>query len=287
MRSEQEGIPAMGVQHHHANVVSCMAEHGIETDTRVIGFSFDGTGYGDDGAVWGGEVLLAGYREYERAYHFAYCPLPGGDQAVREPWRYALAWLKAAGIEWVDDLAPVATSSSEARGVIAQQLEAGINAPLTSSVGRLFDAVSSLVGCCHSVNYEAQAAIELEALVDRKEKKVYSLRIEGDQIDPVPMFREIVADLRDGTPVGRISARFHNGLASVVQQVSRELRAEHGIEQVVLSGGVWQNMTLLEQTVTRLRADGFDVLVHRKVPSNDGGLALGQALVAAHTIEMS
>ena len=154
-----QGIVQKYGQHHHAHIAAVMAEHHLDPATPVLGFAFDGTGYGDDGVVWGGEVLLAGYREYERAYHFAYCPLPGGDQAVREPWRYALAWLKAAGIDWVDDLAPVAASSSEARGVIAQQLEAGINAPLTSSVGRLFDAVSSLVGCCHSVNYEAQAAI--------------------------------------------------------------------------------------------------------------------------------
>lgn len=284
-RAEREGLAAVGVQHHHAHVAACMAEHGLKGDRPVIGVAFDGTGYGDDGAIWGGEFLLADYRRYERPYHLAYVPMPGGDAAVRQPWRLALAWLAQAGLDWDDDLPPVGAADAQARGVVRRMLELELNAPRTSSAGRLFDAVSALIGVCLEVNYEAQAAIELEAKVDERERDGYPFALDGEVIDPVPLIRAVLEDLRAGLSVGRMASRFHNGLATMVDDVCRVLRDRYGVDEVALSGGVWQNMVLLSQTVQRLRQAGFKVYLHRQVPANDGGLALGQAAVAIQTLE--
>lgn len=288
-RAKHEGLPALGVQHHHAHVAACMAEHGLAGDERVIGVSFDGTGYGVDNrtgtaSIWGGEFLIAGYAGYQRAAHLADIPLPGGDQAVREPWRLALAWLQAAGVTWNSDLPPVAygaTVAPYALDALAHQLETKLNSPPTSSMGRLFDAIAALAGVRQTVNYEAQAAIELEALVDPAESGAYAFRLLPDVVDPLPVIAAVVADVRAAVPLPAIAARFHNGVAQMVAALCRQLRETSDLNAVALSGGVWQNMTLLRATLPLLAADGFTVYTHRRVPTNDGGLALGQAAVAA------
>jgi hydrogenase maturation protein HypF len=287
-RAERQRLPAIGVQHHHAHIAAVMAEHHRSVSEVVIGVAFDGTGYGPDGAIWGGEILLASYSDYRRAYHLRYVPMPGGAAAVRQPWRMALAWLNQAGCPWQDDLAPVAASSEEERQVLGRVLGVGqrsalpgANAPLTSSVGRLFDAVAALVGVRQTVNYEAQAALELEARLDPHEIGAYPLELFEDEIDAAPAIRAILADLRKGTSVGVIAARFHNGLAALVTEACRQLRETTGMSVVALSGGVWQNMALLTKTTALLHRASFEILVHRQVPTNDGGLALGQVSVAA------
>jgi hydrogenase maturation protein HypF len=278
-RAERESLPAIGVQHHHAHIAACMAENGLPLESQVIGLSFDGTGYGEDGAIWGGEVLVGGYAEVERVAHLRYVPLPGGDAAIRAPWRTALAWLWQAEVEWNENLPPVAGSSDEQRQILLGQLEQGLNAPPTSSMGRLFDAFAALIGVRQQVNYEAQAAMELEALVDKSEKGAYPISIDGELIDPAKMFQAVVTDEQAGTPVGVMAARFHNTIAMIAVDVCDRLRVEHGLVDVVLSGGVWQNMVLLEKSVTMLREKGYTVWVHRQVPANDGGISLGQAAV--------
>ncbi len=282
-RAEREGITAVAVQHHHAHIAAVMAENGHPGDRPVIGVSFDGTGYGDDGAIWGGEFLIADYARYERPFHLVYTPLPGGDTAVREPWRLALAWLRHCGFGISDFRLLISSQIPNPKAEIAplvwQQMERGINAPLTSSMGRLFDAVAALVGLRHSVNYEAQAAIELEALVDPNESGAYPFTIHNS-IDPAPLIHAILADLRQNTPIPTIAARFHNGVAQMTLDVCRELRRRTGINEVALSGGVWQNVTLLQKTVQLLQQEQFTLLLHSQVPPNDGGLALGQTAVA-------
>jgi hydrogenase maturation protein HypF len=286
-RACQENLPAVGVQHHHAHIAAGMADNGLSGERPVIGVALDGTGYGPDGAIWGGEFMIADYQTYQRTAHLAYVRLPGGDRAVREPWRIALAWLAHAGIDWEEDLPPVhyvrqaACNEFDPLSVLEHQLVSGLNSPLTSSMGRLFDASAAIVGVRQVVSYEAQAAIELEALVDRGETGYYPVHITDGLLDPTPLLHAMVADLRSGISIPRIAARFHNGIAFAVASVCRKLRAQHGLDQVVLSGGVWQNMFLLNQTQSWLQADGFTVLVHQQVPTNDGGLALGQAVIAA------
>ncbi len=275
------------VQHHHAHLASVMAENGYVAG-RVIGFSFDGTGYGTDGAIWGGEVLLADYAGFDRALHLAYVPLPGGDAAVKRPYRAALAHLHAAGLSWDDDLPPVAACPPAERHVLAHQLRTGLNAAPTSSLGRLFDAVAALCGVRQTVTYEAQAAIEMEALAADEKTDVadgaYQFEIRATAFDAAPVIRAIVADWRAGVGAPVIAARFHNAVSALILTLSRRLREQHGLNTVALSGGVFQNVTLLARTAQRLRADGFEVLVHRLVPPNDGGLALGQAVIGAKRI---
>ncbi|NLF63641.1 MAG: carbamoyltransferase HypF, partial [Chloroflexi bacterium] len=286
-RAQREGLPAIGVQHHHAHIAACMAEHGLPGDEPIIGVSFDGTGYGPDettGAptIWGGEFLIAGYGGFRRAAHLAYIPLPGGDRAVKEPWRIALAWLQAADAGWDATLPPVAYGASlapYALDALAHQLQSGVNAPPTSSMGRLFDAVAALAGVRQTVNYEAQAAVELEALVDPQESGSYPFALNGSIVDPVPAIAAVAEDVRAGTSLPVIAARFHNGVAQMVAAVCCDLRERSGLNAVALSGGVWQNMTLLRRTLPLLAACGFTVYVHRRVPANDGGLALGQAAI--------
>jgi hydrogenase maturation protein HypF len=282
-RAETDGLTIVAVQHHHAHVAACMAEHGLGEDRRVLGLSFDGTGYGSDGAIWGGEFLIAGYRDFERPLHLAYCPLPGGDAAIRAPCRTALSWLRQAGVEWSPDLAPVQAVGEEERSILRRQLELSINAPRTSSLGRLFDTVASLCGIRQRTSYEGQAACELEAAAAAApgEEGAYSFELGADQLEAAPVIREVVDDARRGVPPAIVSARFHRGLAEASVLAGQRLREASGLEEVVLSGGVWQNLILLRDTTARLERAGFQVLVHRQVPANDGGLALGQAAVAA------
>jgi hydrogenase maturation protein HypF len=286
-RSQREKLPLIPVQHHHAHIAACMAENGLPLDQRVIGVSFDGTGYGLDGAIWGGEFLVSGYRDFTRLAHLAYQPLPGGDAAVRKPARIALAYLWQAGLDWDAGLAPVSAFCADERAALRTQLETGLNTAQTSSMGRLFDAVAALAGVCQKVNYEAQAAIELEALALPVETGVYPFGYVAAesgaalQIDPVPLIEAAWQDALAGAPASIISARFHNGVAAMVLEVCTRLRAQTGINALALSGGVWQNLTLLTRTLDLLHPHGFTVLIHSKVPANDGGLALGQAVIAA------
>ena len=288
-RAEKQSLRAIGVQHHHAHIAACMAEHGLSGERPVIGVAFDGTGYGTDGAIWGGEFLIADYRGFERATHLDYVPLPGGDAATKNVYRIALSYLQQAGVEWADDLAPVAYATrtmhhADSLNILAHQIRSGVNSPLTSSMGRLFDAVASLCGVRQTVNYEGQAAIEFEAAADASEQGAYEFVTSNEyRVSAAEVMRAVVADVRSGVPTPVISARFHNGLAFMVRSVCESIRDQRGLNEVALSGGVWQNVTLLGKTLAQLRAAGFTVYVHRLVPPNDGGVALGQAVVAAHT----
>jgi len=272
------------VQHHHAHIAALMAEHGLDSHETVIGFSFDGTGYGTDGAIWGGEVLLANYGGFVRAAHLAYFPLPGGDAAIRRPNRTALAALWAAGMDWDERLPPVAAGTAHERGVIRRMMETGFNSVATSSMGRLFDAVAALAGVCQSATYEGQAAIELEALVDSTITDAYAFDLPTTAkptFDAAPVLRAIMTDVLAGVATGIIAARFHNAVADLILEISLWLRRREGLQQVALSGGVFQNRTLLQRMVPRLQQANFTVLTHCRVPANDGGLALGQAVIAA------
>ncbi|MEU5985179.1 carbamoyltransferase HypF [Streptomyces sp. NPDC047434] len=292
------GRPLTRVQHHHAHLASAMAEHGLTGEDRVIGVAFDGTGYGDDRAVWGGEVLLADYAGYERFAHLAYVPLPGGDAAVHRPYRMALSHLRAAGIAWTPDLPCVAACPDDELRLLGQQLDRDLNCVPTSSMGRLFDAVSSLAGICHHAGYEAQAAIELEAAALRAAPPAadgtgpavdgrYSFGLSasgGDgplRADPAPVLAAVADDVRTGTERPVIAARFHAAVAALVVALCGRARDRHGTGTVALTGGVFANTVLSAACAAALRAGGFTVLRHRHVPPNDGGLALGQLMVAA------
>jgi hydrogenase maturation protein HypF len=279
-RGERENLPTFGVQHHHAHIVACMAENKLDGSHPVIGVAFDGTGYGDDGAVWGGEFLIADYKGYQRAFHLDYFPLPGGDSAIKHPARTALALLWSLKLEWNGRLAPVGEFNDNDRITLLKQLERNINSPLTSSMGRLFDAAAALAGVRQKVNYEAQAAIEFESLVDQTENGEYPFELDHNKVELRSAFRLLLADVLAGVSVNLIAARFHNGLAQLVTTASSRLRKETSINEVALSGGVWQNITLLGRTLSLLQKQGFQVYLHREVPANDGGLSLGQAVIA-------
>jgi hydrogenase maturation protein HypF len=280
----QSGTEGVSVHHHHAHIAAVMVEHGLRSTDAVIGFAFDGTGYGTDGAIWGGEVFVGGYAHLERVRHLRYVSLPGGDATIRKPYRAALAHLWAAGVEWQPDLPPVQAATPAERAVLARQLERGEQGVPSSSMGRLFDAVSALVGVRTVVSYEAQAATELEAIAaacpDRSCE--YRFGVEDDELDATPVIRAIVDDLRDGAHVGAIAAGFHVAVAQVVADTAGSLCEETGFDRVALSGGVFQNALLVGLATTALRENGLRVLSHRRVPPNDGGLALGQVAVAAH-----
>ncbi|MFE2182826.1 carbamoyltransferase HypF [Streptomyces sp. NPDC059455] len=279
--ARRDGRPLTQVQHHHAHIASAMAEHGL--DEPVLGVAFDGTGYGDDGAVWGGEVLLADYAGYRRLAHLAYVPLPGGDAAVRHPYRMALAHLRAARLAWSPDLPCTAACPPDELRLLQVQLARGIGCVPTSSIGRLFDAVSSLVGVCHRAGYEAQAAVELEAAAVTADevRDGYAFALE----DPAPMLAAIVADLRAGAGVPLIAARFHLAVAGAVRTACRRAHRSTGVRTVVLTGGVFANALLDGMCTAGLAEDGFTVLAHTVVPPGDGGLALGQAVVAARVAD--
>ena len=273
--------PVRSVQHHHAHIAAVMAEHGLDGSQQVLGFAFDGTGHGPDGAVWGGEVLLADYKGYRRLARLKYVPLAGGDVSVLRPCRMALAHLWAAGLAWDPDLPPVRACPDDERRVLRHQLETGLGCALTSSMGRLFDAVSALVDVRQVVAYEAQAAIELEGLSRGADCGAtnYAFAIEDAEvpatIDPGPVLAAVVRDWRAGVPPAVIGARFHRAVAGLIVGLADD--GPGGI--VALSGGVFQNALLLRLALTGLHDRGFQVITHRHVPPNDGGIALGQLLV--------
>jgi hydrogenase maturation protein HypF len=282
-RAQDEHLPLVEVQHHHAHLAAVLADNGWASLDPVIGFIFDGTGYGTDGAIWGGEVLFGGYSGYQRMFHLKYIPLPGGDLAVRKPGRASLAHLWSANLDWEGDLPAVEAFCAEDRTVIKSQINFHLNAPLTSSMGRFFDAASALLGICEKATYEGQAAIEMEALADPAEDGSYEFIIENGIIDPAPLWEKLIEDWHNGTSIPVISARFHNSVVRLVVATARDIRSQTGCRKVALSGGVWQNRFLFERSVPQLEANGFEVLTHHQTPANDGSISLGQAIIAAHT----
>ena len=289
--AERSTAPRVAVQHHHAHIAACMADNGLD-DRRVIGLSFDGTGYGTDGAIWGGEVLLASYADFERFAHLEYMPLPGGDSAIRSPWRIMAGYAHALGIE-VDDLSFLQNMDKQALRILRQQIDRKLNSPLTSSMGRLFDAVASLIGIRNEVTYEAQAAIEMESLAKPfiPGAKSYPYAIEKTEMGAVIRLRELLAavvqDVRANEFAGVIGARFHRTVAEIAVDICKRARAASGLNEVALSGGVWQNQVLLDLVRPGLNQAGFTVYFHKQVPTNDGGIALGQAMIANHVIARS
>jgi hydrogenase maturation protein HypF len=282
------GILPVAVQHHHAHIAACMADNGLD-DRRVIGLAFDGTGYGTDGAIWGGEALIASYADFERAAHLEYLPLPGGDAATRHPWRIAVGYASALGLD-IDDLPFLRELDPKAIAIVRQQVRKQINAPLTSSMGRLFDAVACIAGVRTDVTYEAQAAMELEVLsrpyLSQAEPFPFALeqREDGAQIRLGELLAAVIDSARRGQPAGLIGARFHETVSAIALAACQHIRERAGLNEVALSGGVWQNQVLLHLASARLAGAGFEVYFHRQTPANDGGLALGQAAVANHIL---
>ena len=278
-----DGVEKIGVQHHHAHVASCMAENGLSG--KVIGVAFDGTGYGTDGKIWGGEFLLADFAGFQRRAHFRYIPLAGGDTAVREPWRLALSYLLDTFGPRIDslDLPLLHRIPAKKLAAVRAMIERNINTVPTSACGRLFDAVASLAGVRDEVNFEAQAAIELETSALPGVDAVYPFEIsaaETAEIDVRPAIEAIIKDVLAKKSVGCIAAAFHNTIAAIVVEMCLRLRAAEGVRNVCLTGGTFQNLYLLERAAADLRSNGFEVFLHSKVPPNDGGIALGQAVIA-------
>lgn len=271
----------IGVQHHHAHVASCMADNQIEGE--VIGVAMDGLGFGADGRLWGGEFFVADFVGAERIAHLDYVSMPGGAKAIREPWRMAAVYLqRSLGNDFLNlDLPFVRNLNHRVWLTLRHMAAIGINSPETSSMGRLFDAVASLLGLKGSINYEGQAAIELEAIVDRGVTQGYEFEIPTDGvIKAEPVIRFAVEDLLNGCPPPAVSAKFHLAVAYLIATVARDIRSDRRLNRVVMSGGVFQNMYLLEQVSHLLEAEGFEVFTHSRVPTNDGGISLGQAAVA-------
>lgn len=278
--AREHSLPLIQVQHHHAHLAACLLDNNRISDDPVIGLIFDGTGYGTDGMIWGGEVLYGGYRSYQRAFHLSETLLPGGDTAIRNPAKISLSHLFSANLPWGEDLPPVRSFSATDRFTLKQQLTSGVNCPKTTSMGRLFDSVSALVGVRQMVTYEGQAAIELENLCDPDETGVYDIPVQNDVMDIFALYPQLLQDMHDQIPVARISARFHNAVADVCLRVCQLINERTGTRVVALSGGVWQNITLLQKTRSLLLNAGFSTLTHQRIPANDGGISAGQILVA-------
>jgi hydrogenase maturation protein HypF len=277
---ELPGVELVGVQHHHAHIASCLADN--DETGPVIGVAFDGTGYGPDGTIWGGEFLLADLAGYQRAGQLAPVAMPGGAAAIRQPWRMAASYLAAAGL--APDGLEVVGRNEQSWAAVVRMAQRGINAPATSSAGRLFDAVAALLGVRDVVHYEGQAAIELEQLADTSVVDWYPAGVEDRdpfQILGLDLVRAAAADLTAGVARPVIAARFHNGVAAAITGACDRLREGSGLGTVALSGGVFQNLLLTERVAGQLADHGFRVLVHHRVPCNDGGISLGQAVVAA------
>jgi hydrogenase maturation protein HypF len=279
---EREGVETLGVQHHHAHLAACLAEHGVEGP--AVGAIYDGSGLGTDGTVWGGELLVGDAHGFVRAGHLRAVALPGGDRAVAEPWRMACAWLLASGGGEPPVVPRALAGAVDARrwDVVARMARTGFAAPPTTSMGRLFDAVAALCGVRSTVRYEGQAAVELEALADPGDRGAYALPVGPDLVlDARPVIRAVAGDLAAGVPVAAVAARFHRGVAEATGEACAAAARRAGLDTVVLSGGVFQNRMLLEDTRDGLRQRGLRVLIPERLPCNDGGISYGQAAVAA------
>jgi hydrogenase maturation protein HypF len=278
-------VRRLGVQHHHAHIAACLAENG--RTERCLGLAFDGTGYGPDGAIWGGEILLADLADYRRVGHFAPVVLPGGDNAVRHPGKMALSYLSAAFGEaaWVKAAQLGLNFNPLEKEILQRQVTTGWNSPVTTSAGRLFDAVAAALNICRRRTYEGQPALELEMAAADPEAGYYPLELLHHNghwvIDTISLFRQVVADFIQGTPPGCVAARFHESLVRACDQVCLAVREKTSLNLVALSGGVWQNARLFCRCRERLTRSGFEVIHHSQVPPNDGGISLGQAAVAA------
>jgi hydrogenase maturation protein HypF len=310
-RDTANGRVIRTVQHHHAHIASVMGEHGIGMGEKVIGFAFDGTGYGTDGAVWGGEMLVAAYKSFRRAAHLGYVPLAGGDASVLRPYRMALAHLRSAGAAWDDNLPPLRACPAVERDLLARQFATGFGCVPTSSMGRLFDAVASLIGVRQIVDYEAEAAVELECIAgsgpsagaglspaagagvrptqNRDPGPAYRFDLlpgAGDEpivADPGSVIRQVASDVLAGLPTQQIARGFHDAVTRLIVDLAEACREQTGLSLVALGGGVFQNALLAEAAEKTLSAKGFTVLLPRALPPNDGGIALGQILVGAST----
>ncbi len=276
---DELGIPLIRVQHHHAHIASCMAENCI--DEEVIGISFDGTGLGTDGNIWGGEFLIADLNNFKRYTHFDYIPLPGGDRAIDEPWRIAFSFLyKYLGNDFDFESLPVFRMlGKEKLSAIREMLEKNINTPLSSGAGRLFDAVSAITGLCSSSTFDSEAPMRLESVIREETDDFYPYSA-GKPVLFDDTIKEIVRDIHL-KPVSLISAKFHNTIARVILDVSRQIRIETSINRIILSGGVFQNKYLLEKSLYLLGSDKFETFTHHFVPANDGGISLGQLVIAS------
>lgn len=278
----QDVARTAAVQHHHAHIASCLADNG--RSDRVIGLALDGTGLGDDGTLWGCELLVCDLSAYSRHAHLAYVPVPGGEAAIREPWRMAAVYLtRAFGPDARDLPLDLVRATVGSWQVILQMAEAGINSPPASSAGRLFDAVAAL--CCnrYKVAFEGQGPAALEQLADPHVTETYPCRTSGGEIEGADLVAAVAEDLIGGRPPSEVAARFHNGVSDALAAVCNEVRESCGLAAVALSGGSFQNLLLLHGTRKRLERDGFEVLVHRRVPPNDGGISLGQVAIAGAT----
>lgn len=283
--AEELGLPLLKVQHHHAHMAACMAENGLDGD--LIGVVFDGTGLGDDGTVWGGEFLVGGYASVQRAGHLKQVRLPGGDSAARESWRMLLAWLWEPLGESVWQLPAMPALAATDRQLLQAMLERGINAPLSSSAGRLFDAAAFLVGAADRNSFDGQAGMALEALAETVEDAaLLPCHLQPGvpfQLDPTPLLRGLLQRQQVGESPASLAWAFHASLATAVVEGCELIRKETGFDRVALSGGVFQNRLLTELVYTFLAKSHFSVFIHRLVPPNDGGIALGQAVIAAKT----
>ncbi|MFC1829290.1 carbamoyltransferase HypF, partial [Thermodesulfobacteriota bacterium] len=285
---ELTGVEKIQIQHHHAHIVSCMAENRL--DGPVIGLSFDGTGYGSDGTIWGGEVLITDSGRFRRAAHISCVPMPGSAAAIKEPWRMAVSYLYHAFGEEFGNLEIPGLRDVEENRVkfILDMIRKKVNSPLTSSLGRLFDGVAAITGIRSRVFYEGQAAMELEMSAGEINNAVYDYEwvAEGDvyRILPDPMIRGVVQDIKNGVETPVISGRFHASLIRLFSELCDTLRKENSMNDVVLSGGVFQNSLLLTGLIPALKEKGFGVYTHSRVPTNDGGISLGQAVVAAAVV---
>jgi hydrogenase maturation protein HypF len=282
--AEKENLKLVPVQHHHAHIAACLAENGV--NGPVVGVSLDGTGYGTDGHIWGGEFMAADYKNFTRLAHLEYLPLAGGTLAIKKPYRTALGYLLSSGIA-LDKTLPMLKYAAEGEiEIIRDQVKKGINAPLTSSMGRLFDAAAALIGLRGAIDYEAQAAIDLEMLAYDAPGETGLYPFSFEEQDSVSIIKiqklltAIILDLKNKTPKAVIAARFHNSIAQMILETCQKISSQTGLKEAALSGGVFQNRFLLNKSVALLESAGLKVYTHRQVPCNDGGISLGQVAIA-------
>ena len=281
---DPSGVELVGVQHHHAHIASCLADN--REAGPVLGVAFDGLGYGTDGTMWGGEFLLADLTGFRRLGHLAGAAMPGGAAAITQPWRMAASFLDSGCGDDITGL-DVYRRNETRWSTVVSLVRGGVNSPVTSSAGRLFDAAAAILGVRDSINYEGQAAVELEQLAAPDERGAYRAAITGSDpvvVSGVDLLRACVDELRADVPLPVVGARFHNGVSDAIARTCVLLRSATGVDTVALSGGVFQNLLLLGGTVDRLRQQGFRVLTHSRVPTNDGGVSLGQAVIAGATM---
>lgn len=279
------GIETIQVQHHHAHIASAMAEN--ELDEKVIGISFDGTGLGDDGNIWGGEIFVCDLNNYERKYHFEYLPVPGGDIATKEVWRSGLSLLyRSYGMRMLDLNIPLIENYKAKARLIMQAIDKKINSPLSSSAGRLFDGISAILGICTEAKYHAEAPMLLESVIQCSTNQTYKYDINNKLIIFDDVIKSIVNDLQNNLTISEISAKFHNTIATICYDLSLKFRDEYGISKVVLSGGTFQNKYLTEKTYKMFENSHIDLFTNSKIPTNDGGIAVGQIAIAAKRREL-